>query len=103
MQGVMLSSLPQPLGYILVCQLNFHVRSAGAGKLISAVGIAEVTPQPCELGWHVIVPVFLCNHLLEKNKQKKARVVLLLKPYKWHYYTRSLHLNLSKYTLLEVN
>lgn len=44
----MVSSLPQPLGYVLVCQLNLQVGRAGAAELISAVGVAEVTPQPRE-------------------------------------------------------
>lgn len=48
MQGAMVSSLPQPLCHVLVCELNFQVRCTSAGKLISAVGVAEVTSEPCE-------------------------------------------------------
>lgn len=44
----MASSLPQPLCHVLVSQLDFQVGWAGAGELVSAVGVAEVTPQPSE-------------------------------------------------------
>lgn len=70
----MASSLPQPLCHVLVSQLHFQVRWAGAGELVSAVGVAEVTPQASEFWWDVIVSVFLCNHLLKKKKKKKFRL-----------------------------
>lgn len=46
---VAMHSLPQPLSNVLVGQLYFHFRCACVGELISAVGVAEVTPNPSEI------------------------------------------------------
>lgn len=64
---IVMHSFLQPLCYVLVGQLNLHIRCAGVGELISAVSVAQVTPQPSEFGWDLIVSVFLCNHLRKQS------------------------------------
>lgn len=46
---VAMHSFPQPLSNVLIGQLYFHFRCTRAGELISAVGVAEVTPNPSEI------------------------------------------------------
>lgn len=60
-------SLSQPLGYVSIGQLNFHISCTCVSELISAVGVAKVPPHPSEFRWDVIISVFLCNHLPKRN------------------------------------
>lgn len=56
-------SLSQPLGHILVCQLDLDIRWTRVGELVAAVGVVEVTPHTLEFGRDVVLPVLLCDHL----------------------------------------
>lgn len=67
MTVVVLRSFSQPLGYVSVGQLDFHISCTRVGELISAVGITKIPPHPFEFRWDVIVSVFLCNHLPKRN------------------------------------
>lgn len=66
MTVVVMHSLPQPLCYVLVGQLDFHIRGARVGELVPAVGVAKVTPHPSKFRRDVIVSVFLRNNLAKQ-------------------------------------
>lgn len=64
--GEVVRSLPQPLGHILVGELDLAVGRARVGELFPAVGVVQVAPHPLELGRDVVVPVLLRDHLRKK-------------------------------------
>lgn len=60
---VVVRSLSQPLGYVPVGQLDFHIRCTRVSELISAVSAAKIPPHPSEVRRDVIISVFLGHHL----------------------------------------
>lgn len=80
---VAMRSLSQPLGHVLVGQLDLSIRWTRVGEFVAAVGVVEVTPHTLEFGRDVVLPVLLCNHLrvnLNKKERKKERTTLFYKP-----------------------
>lgn len=59
----MAPSLPQPLGHILIGELDFLLGRTGAGELHSFGRVAQVTPHPSKLRRDGVFPVLLCDHL----------------------------------------